>query len=109
MFRCVLRPASRSSTRGASRDALKPVLENPAIEKIGQNLKYDQIVLRTAGIELAGAAFDTMVADYLLDPGERSHNMDDLARGTSATRRSRSTSSSAAARTRSGWTKCRCR
>lgn len=62
------------------RDALKPVLENPIIEKIGQNLKYDTIVLRCAGIELRGMAFDTMVADYLLEPGERSHNMDDMAR-----------------------------
>jgi DNA polymerase-1 len=61
-------------------DALKPALENPAIEKIGQNLKYDIVVLRCAGIQLAGVAFDTMVADYLLDPGERSHNMDELAR-----------------------------
>jgi len=60
--------------------ALKPVLENPAIAKIGQNLKYDMVVLRSAGIKLQGAAFDTMVADYLLDPGERSHNMDDMAR-----------------------------
>jgi DNA polymerase-1 len=56
------------------------VLENPAIAKIGQNLKYDMVVLRSAGIVLQGAAFDTMVADYLLDPGERSHNMDDMAR-----------------------------
>ncbi|HEX5106504.1 MAG TPA: DNA polymerase I, partial [Pirellulaceae bacterium] len=60
--------------------ALKPVLENPEIAKIGQNLKYDLIVLRNIGIELRGLAFDTMVADYLLEPGERSHNMDELAR-----------------------------
>jgi DNA polymerase-1 len=60
--------------------ALQPVLENPAIGKIGQNLKYDMVVLRAAGVEMRGAAFDTMVADYLLDPGERSHNMDDMAR-----------------------------
>jgi DNA polymerase-1 len=38
------------------------------------------VVLRNIGIELRGLAFDTMVADYLLDPGERSHNMDDMAR-----------------------------
>ncbi len=63
----------------AVRDALQAVLQNPATKKIGQNLKYDQVVLRGAGIELAGTSFDTMVADYLLDPGERSHNMDDLA------------------------------
>ena len=79
-FRSALRPASRSSIAAVVRDALRPMLENPAIEKIGQNMKYDMIVLRLAGVELRGAAFDTMVADYLLDPGERSHNMDDMAR-----------------------------
>jgi DNA polymerase-1 len=60
--------------------ALKPILENPAVEKIGQNLKYDMIVLRAAGIELAGVAFDTMVASYLLEAGQRNHNLDELAR-----------------------------
>jgi DNA polymerase-1 len=62
------------------REKLKPILENPAIKKIGQNLKYDIIVLRNEGIHLRGMSFDTMVADYLLDPGERSHNLDDLAK-----------------------------
>ena len=61
------------------RDALKPILEDPAIGKIGQNLKYDMVALRNLGIELRGVDFDTMVADYLLNPGERSHNLDDLA------------------------------
>ncbi|MHB8969303.1 MAG: DNA polymerase I [Pirellulaceae bacterium] len=60
--------------------ALQPVLENPLIEKVGQNLKYDLIVFRNVGIELRGIACDTMVADYLLAPGERSHGMDDLAK-----------------------------
>jgi len=59
---------------------LRPVLENPAIEKVGQNLKYDMIVLRSAGIWLKGVAFDTMVASYLLDAGQRNHNLDDLAK-----------------------------
>ncbi len=63
----------------ATLKALRPVLENHAIRKIGQNLKYDMIVLRTAGVNLAGVAFDTMVASYLLDAGVRSHNLDDLA------------------------------
>ena len=54
-------------------------LEDPAVEKIGQNLKYDMIVLRGAGVRLAGVAFDTMVASYLLDAGERNHNLDELA------------------------------
>ncbi|MBI2477272.1 MAG: DNA polymerase I, partial [Planctomycetia bacterium] len=60
-------------------DTLRSLLEDPAIEKIGQNLKYDMIVLRNVGIALRGVAFDTMVADYLLAPGERSHGMDDMA------------------------------
>lgn len=62
-----------------AQEALRCVLENPEIEKIGQNLKYDMIVLRSIGITLQGVAFDTMVADYLLVPGERSHSMDDMA------------------------------
>jgi len=57
---------------------LRPLLENPAVGKIGQNLKYDMIVLRSAGAEVRGVAFDTMVASYLLDAGERNHNMDEL-------------------------------
>ena len=59
--------------------ALQPFLEDPCFAKIGQNLKYDQVVLRTAGIQLAGVQFDTMVASYLLAAGERSHNLDQLA------------------------------
>ncbi|WP_442481298.1 DNA polymerase I [Aeoliella sp. SH292] len=61
-------------------DVLRPVLENPAIPKVGQNLKYDMIVLRGAGLQLKGLDFDTMVASYLLDAGERTHNMDVLAK-----------------------------
>ncbi len=59
---------------------IKPVLEDELIIKIGQNIKYDIIVLRGAGIELRGIAFDTMIASYLLNPGERNHNMDDMAK-----------------------------
>ncbi len=62
------------------RNKLKPVLENPKIEKIGQNLKYDMIVLRSVDIELQGLAFDTMVAHYLIEPGERNHNLDELSK-----------------------------
>lgn len=58
--------------------ALKPILEDPAIGKVGQNIKYDLIIFRTVGIELQGIAFDSMVASYLLDPGQRSHGMDEL-------------------------------
>ena len=61
-------------------EALRPVLEDPAIGKIGQNLKYDIIVFRAAGVALAGLSFDTMVASYLLDAGRRNHNLNDLAK-----------------------------
>jgi DNA polymerase I len=60
--------------------ALKPILEDPTVAKTGQNLKYDMIVLRGEGINLAGVAFDTMVASYLLEAGRRNHNLDELAR-----------------------------
>jgi len=63
----------------ATLEALRPVLQDPAVGKIGQNLKYDMIVLRTAGVELAGLEFDTMLADYLLEAGRRGHGLDDLA------------------------------
>ncbi len=58
---------------------VKPLLENREIKKIGQNIKYDLLVLRRAGIELRGIVFDTMIASYLINPSERRHNMDDLA------------------------------
>ncbi|MCL4190543.1 MAG: DNA polymerase I, partial [Thermoguttaceae bacterium] len=61
-------------------EALRPILEDPDVAKIGQNLKYDMIVLRAAGVALRGVAFDTMVASYLLDAGSRSHNLDELAK-----------------------------
>jgi DNA polymerase-1 len=59
---------------------LRSVLEDPSIEKVGQNLKYDMLVVRGAGAHLAGPKFDTMLASYLLDAGQRTHNLDDLAR-----------------------------
>ena len=59
--------------------ALKPILEDRSIRKTGHNLKYDLLVLRKAGIELAGVVFDTMVASYLIDASRSSHSMDALA------------------------------
>ncbi len=58
---------------------LKPVLENPAIRKIGQNIKYDWMVLERHCIALTGVVFDTMVASYLLNPSRRAHNLDQIA------------------------------
>ncbi len=62
-------------------DALRPVLESEAPEKMGQNIKYDYVVLRNNGIRLRGITFDTMVAAYLIDPERRRYNLDDLALG----------------------------
>lgn len=59
-------------------DLLKPVLENPEIEKVGQNLKYDMLVLKKYGVEVQGPLFDTMLAHYLIEP-EKRHGMDAMA------------------------------
>jgi DNA polymerase I len=58
---------------------LKPMLENPAYKKVGQNIKYDWMVLSHYGIDLAGVVFDTMVASYLLNPSKRAHSLDQIA------------------------------
>ena len=59
-------------------DEFKPVLENPSIIKIGQNIKYDILVLKWYDVEIKGILFDTMLAHYIIDPDTR-HNMDVLA------------------------------
>ena len=58
---------------------LKPLLENPDVKKIGQNIKYDWMVLKRHGINLAGVMFDTMLASYLINPSKRAHNLDQIA------------------------------
>jgi len=60
-------------------DLLKPVLENSGFKKIGQNIKYDWIVLYRHGINLKGVVFDTMLASYLINPSKRAHNLDQIA------------------------------
>ncbi|UQX80834.1 DNA polymerase I [Mannheimia haemolytica] len=57
---------------------LKPILLNPEIKKIGQNIKYDLTIFANYGIELQGVAFDTMIESYTQNSTGR-HNMDDLA------------------------------
>ncbi len=59
-------------------DDFKAVLENPAVGKVAQNLKYDLIVLKKYGVQVAGPCYDTMLAHYLIEP-EKRHNMDFMA------------------------------
>lgn len=58
---------------------LKPVLENASVKKIGQNIKYDWMILNRYGINLSGVVSDTMVASYLINPSKRAHNLDQIA------------------------------
>ena len=58
---------------------LKPILENPAIQKVGQNFKYDLTIFARNDIDVQGVAFDTMLESYVLNSTGR-HNMDDLAK-----------------------------
>lgn len=61
-------------------EALRPILEHPDVLVTNQNIKYDMLVLRRAGIQVRGIGLDPMVGDYLLDAGARSHGLDELAR-----------------------------
>ena len=70
-------PSDRSAALRRA-ELLRPLYENPQSLKVGQNIKYDLIVLHNYGINVAGPLFDTMLAHYVLQP-ELRHNMDYLA------------------------------
>ncbi|MES9992511.1 MAG: DNA polymerase I [Candidatus Thiodiazotropha sp.] len=59
---------------------MKPLLEDPALKKVGQNLKYDMSVLARYGIAMQGVAFDTMLESYVWDSTATRHDMDSLAK-----------------------------
>ena len=61
------------------RQKLAPILEDENVKKIGQNIKYDLLVLENAEMPVRGIYFDTMVASYCLDPSLRGHSMDSMA------------------------------
>ncbi|MEX2179845.1 MAG: DNA polymerase I [Gemmatimonadaceae bacterium] len=64
---------------GDAMRALRELLEDASVRKTAQNGKFDLLVLRRAGVALAGLEFDTMIASYVLDPGRRDHGLDVLA------------------------------
>ncbi len=60
-------------------EQLKPALEDSAVKKVGQNIKYEWIVLKRYGIHLQGIQGDTMIASYLLNPTKHNHNLAEIA------------------------------
>ena len=59
--------------------ALKDPMTNPDIEKAGHNLKYDYLVLKRAGLTVSPLTFDTMIAEWLINPGSRNLGLKNLA------------------------------
>ena len=73
-------PSNLPPFLGPELAGLRALLADPAVPKAGHNIKYDWLVLRRAGVELGGVAYDSMLASFVLDPGRRSHALDELAR-----------------------------
>ena len=73
----VIFPENKEKTK-AYLELFRPLFENENIDKIGQNLKFDMLVLRWYGIEVKGRIWDTMIMHYILEPDQR-HGMDYLA------------------------------
>lgn len=75
-------PAPPANLPPLSDPRMAPLVEllvDPKIPKVGQNMKYDLLVFRRAGVDVQGLDFDTMIGSYLLDPGRRQHSLDTLA------------------------------
>ncbi len=58
---------------------LRPLLEDPAVQKVSAHAKRDRVVLQRLGVRVAGLSFDTLLASYLLDPGRRAYALEDVA------------------------------
>jgi DNA polymerase-1 len=65
--------------RDAVRELLAPLMNNPAVQKIAQNFKFDFHIMKRAGYAIAPISFDTMLASYVLNPSARGHNLDTMA------------------------------
>ena len=69
--------SDRNALESSYAEILRPLFENTKIAKVGRNMKFDILFLRTLGVEVRGEKWDTMLLHYLLDPESR-HNMDAL-------------------------------
>ncbi|HKW39708.1 MAG TPA: DNA polymerase I [Gemmatimonadales bacterium] len=73
-------PRNLPPLTSAALGPLAALLVDPSVRKAGHDIKRAWLVLRRAGVELAGVAYDSMLASFVLDPGRRSHAIEDLAR-----------------------------
>ena len=77
MQNAIIFPSNTSEVKEIVIKKIKPILEDPSIKKVGQNMKYDFIILKKNGIEV-NSIEDTMLLSYTLDAGNNRHNMDTL-------------------------------
>jgi DNA polymerase-1 len=71
-------PDNLPPLRSEAMESVRALLADPGVPKVGQNIKYDLVVLRRAGSEIGGIRFDTSLASYCLNPGKREHALDIL-------------------------------
>jgi DNA polymerase-1 len=74
-----LSPGEKQLPKEESINAIRPYLENPSVRKIGHNIKYDAVVLARNGITVKPLSFDTMIAEWLINPNSRSLGLKNLA------------------------------
>lgn len=72
-------PKNLPAITSTDMEPLRALLADATVKKVAQHAKYDVLVLRSAGVAVQGTDFDTMLASYILDPGRRSHGIDQLA------------------------------
>ncbi len=60
-------------------EALRPILQDPEVKKVGHNLKYDILVMREAGVDVRGVEMDSMIAAFLIDSSRNQYGIDPLA------------------------------
>jgi DNA polymerase I len=73
-------PDDKRLDPGETLAALAPIFADAGVAKVNQNIKYDLLALRANGVVVNGVAGDSMIAHYLLEPGARTHNLDELTR-----------------------------